>query len=244
MRMAVAGRKLSSRSTSRLSARPMMIGPPAPVSSRPTRRRISARMMRSPSSASATSRARSRSGGNDQRFDRSARRGRRPATAVRTAAASSPTNEPAPWLTIAIDAPVLVPPRDDHGAGQDHGQAVAGLTQAPERGALAVASGFAESAQALDLIGEQPGKHLLGPGVDDRRLLRHGRLRSGSVHEGYHAGAGSRVGEAAAAVTSAGSGSGGFALCKNSAVVKMSSVGPMFSRSCSFHSQRPMSHCH
>ena len=61
--MAVAGRKFSSRSTSAIVGVANDIGPPAPVSIRPTRRRISARMIRSPSSASATSRARSRSGG-------------------------------------------------------------------------------------------------------------------------------------------------------------------------------------
>ena len=49
----------SNRNTSPLSARPTMTGPPAPVSSNPTRRNIRARMIRSPRSASAMSSARS-----------------------------------------------------------------------------------------------------------------------------------------------------------------------------------------
>ena len=64
VRMAVAVEEaLPAAARRRRPARPMMTGPPAPVSSSPTRRRISARMMRSPSSASATSTSRSRSDG-------------------------------------------------------------------------------------------------------------------------------------------------------------------------------------
>ena len=55
-------RKPSSRSTSGFSERPTITGPPTPDCSICVRRRISARISRSPSSASAISRARIRSG--------------------------------------------------------------------------------------------------------------------------------------------------------------------------------------
>src|SRR5205809_2290699 len=56
-------RKLDSRVTSGDLSAPMSTGPPKPISISATRRRMSARRMRSPSSASATSSARSASGG-------------------------------------------------------------------------------------------------------------------------------------------------------------------------------------
>ena len=70
MRIAVAGREISAAATCRRSfGGPISTGPPTPPWIRLTRRRISARMMRSPRSASATSSARNCSGGNQQRFD-------------------------------------------------------------------------------------------------------------------------------------------------------------------------------
>ena len=69
---------------------PTMSGPPTPLSSRPTRRRISARMMRSPRSASATIRSRSRCDGMTMRLDRLDRLRRRPARAGRTAGRARP----------------------------------------------------------------------------------------------------------------------------------------------------------
>src|SRR5712691_6052546 len=55
-------RKLRSRAMSGDEGAPISTGPPAPISIRPTRRRISARMISSPRSASATSSARNCSG--------------------------------------------------------------------------------------------------------------------------------------------------------------------------------------
>ena len=71
-------------------ARPMITGPPTAVSSRPTRRRIRARMIRSPSSASATSKARSRSGGMTSASTSALARRRRPARGGRKAGPARP----------------------------------------------------------------------------------------------------------------------------------------------------------
>ena len=82
-----------------LSAPPTMIGPPAPLCNRRTRRRIRARMIRSPSSASSTRRSRSREGGMT-----SASTGSFAIPSTRDglpdSCASSPMKEPGPWVTI------------------------------------------------------------------------------------------------------------------------------------------------
>ena len=62
MRMSVARKKVLESQHVAVVRRPMITGPPPPVSINPTRRRMSARMMRSPSSASAMSSERSLSG--------------------------------------------------------------------------------------------------------------------------------------------------------------------------------------
>ena len=70
MRMAVARAGSSAAAARRATAgAPISTGPPAPASISATRRRISARMIRSPSSASAMISARSCAGGDQQRLD-------------------------------------------------------------------------------------------------------------------------------------------------------------------------------
>ncbi len=83
-------------------------------------------------------------------------------------------------------AAMLVPPGDHDGAGKDHRQAMAGVTDAPERSAPTIALDLPEPPQAFDLIGLQLGEHLLGAGIDDRRLFGHGASGRG-FGRGYHA---------------------------------------------------------
>ena len=124
-------------------------------------------MIRSPSSASAISNARSWSGGMISASTGpcawASTRAGRPASC-----ASSPMNAPGPCVTIGSAAARLVVLGDVDLAGQDDGQAGADLADFRQRLARTIGADLAKAAHALDLRRLQNREHLVASRVDDR----------------------------------------------------------------------------
>ena len=173
-------RKLPSRATSGEEAAPISSGPPAPASIRPTRLKIRALMIFSPSTASAISKRRSCSGGiNTPRSSP-------------TAVASTNERRPESWpeLTREHAGAVLndgeivsaaVAPRDAQGTRVHHEYPwiwLAGLVQPL---AVRVLPQRAEAHEPLDLLRREHRKRLGIPCLDRRRgkvRANHSSFRS------------------------------------------------------------------
>ena len=153
-------RKSCSRTTAHEFAAPISTGPPAPLSIRLTRRRMSARVIRSPSSASAISSDRTPSGKINSVSTSSS------AVASTSAGAVGELPDLGQELTGALlgdgrDMAQAVALGDRHCAREDHkhaGRRLAGLEQLPAAGVFAQSS---EAAQPLDLARGQSWKGLI-----------------------------------------------------------------------------------
>jgi hypothetical protein len=169
-------RKPSSRSTSPLSGRPTITGPPAPASSRPTRRRIRARMIRSPEFRFCYQQRPEPVRRNDQSL------GRFQGVGVHQSPPARQLSQFAHECAGAVG--------DDHRArarpvvlgdldfpGQDDGQAVTYLAHLDQGFAHAIRTNNAKPPYPLDLRRLQDGEHLVASCVDNRwRRSRHGHF--------------------------------------------------------------------
>ena len=153
-------RKVCRRTTSCESGEPISTGPLAPVSIRPTRRRISARTMRSPSSASATS-SRRRSSGSITSASTSP-------SAWPSTRAGRPDKRPDLGQELAgtlihdrRDVSEAVALGDGDVAADDDEHAAADVAGPEQQLAVAVAADRSEASQPLDFRRRQLGKHLI-----------------------------------------------------------------------------------
>ena len=165
-------RKFSSRIMSLVPNGPIRMGPVCPASSKPTRRRISARMMRSPSSASCTSTSR-----------KAARRHLRspppaPSAVASTSAgrsescSSSPDKLPGPCSMIGWRSETAPPWRTSIVPFRTKARPARHLARLHDRLAVWKVAHLAEAAQAREVVIVQMQEHLLAAGFDDRGWRR------------------------------------------------------------------------